>query len=320
MNLRQAVMAASLEFGLFDDLDETVHLGALSAKAGMPPETLRRLVRGLVHFGYCADHGNDNYRLSTANIHRQGGTLIAFPGTSERATKMLAYSVRTGAPAFEHAFGQPFFEYLDHHPGARDRFGSLMLLDTNSRARHLSELIEVSDANHLADVGGGFGQLTLELLRTNQQLRATILDRPAVVSRTRDLVRQAGLAERVEVVAGDFFVSVPCSADLYLYSQVLHDWDDDRCRDLLRICRSAMTTTSKLLLIEALIPDPVVPNSPTIELDLMMLMLTGGRERTKREYASLLRSSGLELTRSRSLDGVFSILEARPAIEPQGRD
>ena len=166
----------------------------------------------------------------------------------------------------------------------------------------------------LVDVGGGRGVLLATILRAAPALAGTLLDREAVIPMARQHLETAGLADRVELVAGDFFAALPAGADAYLLSRVLHDWDDDDAARILTACRRAMTATSRLLVVEAVLPERARDAPAAIRMDLHMLLLFGALERTEAEFRQLLGGAGLEVAQvvPTGSPAGLSIIEATP--------
>jgi O-methyltransferase involved in polyketide biosynthesis len=174
---------------------------------------------------------------------------------------------------------------------------------------------DFSRLGRLVDVGGGYGILLGAALRAAPGLRAVLVDQPAVVEQARRRLEAEGVAERCQLVAGDFFGSVPAGADAYLLSRVLHDWADDEARRVLATCRSAMGPGSRLLVVEALLPERARDQPAVIRMDLHMLVLLGAREHTEAQYRRLLAETGFRVERvvpTASVAGL-SVIEAVPA-------
>jgi len=167
----------------------------------------------------------------------------------------------------------------------------------------------------VVDVGGGQGVLLGAVLRAVPALHGVLVDRPAAVDRAKQRLAAAGVADRAECAAGDFFDSVPAGADGYLLSRVIHDWKDEDAVRILGTCRDAMTAASKLLLVEAILPERATDGPAVIRMDLHMLILAGARERTEADYRRLIEKAGLRVQRvlpTRSAVGV-SVIEATRA-------
>ena len=161
------------------------------------------------------------------------------------------------------------------------------------------------------DVAVGRGPLIATVLSRNPGARGVLLERAAMTDAASQSLAAAGVLDRCDVVAGNFFASVPTAGDVYLLKKVLHDWDDNRAGTILRRCRAAMHPTARLLIAEFVLPDDDRP-SPAIRLDMLMLVYAGGRERTQAEYAELLGSAGLCLERIITTGAAIGLLEAKP--------
>jgi hypothetical protein len=157
--------------------------------------------------------------------------------------------------------------------------------------------------------------MTRAVLQAVPALRATLLDRPAMLARARTELTAAGLVERCTFVDGDFFDAVPEGGDVYLLSRILHDWADDEAVRILKACRAAMPPGARLLIVDAVLPARARDLPAAIRMDLLMLILLGARERTEEEFQRLLRHGGFELRRvvpTGSPTGL-AIVEGRPA-------
>lgn len=223
----------------------------------------------------------------------------------------LSEAVTTGKPAFNHVFGTSFFEYLAAHPEDAAAFNAAM---TSVSSIELSAIIAAYDFSafeRVVDIGGGQGALLQGILLANPRLRGVLFDLSAVVAGAGAL-RTGVLADRCEVVGGDFFQAVPEGADGYLMRVVVHDWNDEDALKILKNCRAAIRPDGKLLLIESVLkllnqPDPARFN------DLIMLVLApGGKERTEAEFGELLREAGFSLARVIPATGLTSIIESQP--------
>ena len=166
----------------------------------------------------------------------------------------------------------------------------------------------------MVDVGGGQGGLLSAILAANPEVRGVLFDLPHVAAMAQQHLESAGLASRSLASAGDFFKEVPPGGDLYLLRKVIHDWDDENARRILRACRAALADSARLLIVEMVIPDDNAPAYGKL-LDLLMLVYSGGRERTEQEYRMLLESAGFSLARIIATTSTVSIIEAVPLNE-----
>ena len=223
----------------------------------------------------------------------------------------LLHSTKTGGSAFDHTYGVAVFDYLKETPEAATSFDSLMAAQTRPWALSVADAYDFADIGTLVDVGGGYGVLLAAILTAHPHLKGVLVELPHVVAGARPKLEEAGLAGRCETVAGDFFQSVPDGGDAYMLKHVLHDWDDDRCVSILNNCRRAISDEGRVLVIEILI---ALGNEPDYGkyLDLNMLVLTKGRERTEEQYRTLFEAAGFRLSRVVPTGSELSIIEGRP--------
>jgi cyclopropane fatty-acyl-phospholipid synthase-like methyltransferase len=208
----------------------------------------------------------------------------------------LYMSVKTGEPAFERVHGEDLFSYLAKHPDDAAIFNEAMRFVSTAVLTGLLEAYDFSRFPTIVDVGGGTGALLAAILQANPETRGVLADRPDVLSSAAPVLRAAAITDRVETVASDFFQAVPEAGDLYVLSNIIHDWGDEDAVRILQACRQAMPDDGRLLIVELVLPDGGEPSMAKLA-DLEMLALTpGGRQRTISEYAGLLEQAGLRLT------------------------
>ncbi len=224
----------------------------------------------------------------------------------------LLHSTKTGGSAFDHTYGVALFDYLKETPEAATSFDSLMAAQTRPWALSVVDAYDFADIGTLVDVGGGYGVLLAAILTAHPHLKGVLIDQPHVVAGAGPKLEEAGLAGRCETVAGDFFQSVPDGGDAYILKHVLHDWDDDRCVSILGNCRRAISNQGRLMVIEILVTPGNEPDYGKY-LDLNMLVLTKGRERTEAQYRTLFEAAGFTLSRVVATRSELSIIEGRPA-------
>ena len=174
----------------------------------------------------------------------------------------------------------------------------------------MTDALDFSDIRVLADVGGGNGSLLITVLRKHPSLRAILYDLPGVTARAAEHLQAAGVADRCQIIGGNFFESVPAGADAYLMRHIIHDWDDDKATRILCNIHRAMNDDGRLLVVEGVIPPGNDPCFGKL-LDLTMLTIPGGRERTEEEYRTLFRAGGFQLQRIMATTAEVSILEGR---------
>jgi hypothetical protein len=221
----------------------------------------------------------------------------------------LLHSVQTGGTAFEQVYGIGYYDYLGRDRAAAGVFNEAMASSTAAGA--VADAYDFTGIGRLVDVGGGHGQLLAAVLLANPAMRGILLDLPHVVDGAKRTLEAAGVADRCEVVGGDFLTAVPSGGEAYVLKSVLVDWDDERAVRILSNCRRVLGPRGTLLVVGQLLPDGNEPSSSKF-VDLFMLVLTGGRVRTQAECGALLAAAGFELTRIIPTASKFSLIEGRP--------
>ena len=301
------IVHAAAELRLADLLADGSRTSAeLAERAGVDTDSLRRLLRALAGLGVVAQTGPDRFELGELGEPLRTDTRDSVHGLftmlcgpeNWRSWGELPASVRTGEPGWNRAHGLNWVEFYERHPDRSANFNRAMAEHTRDAAPGIVDGAELSRFRKLMDVGGGDGTLIAEALRAHPALNGVVFDLPAGLAQARANLEAAGVAERCRLESGDFFESVPAGADAYLLKQVLHDWDDERARAILCAVRRAMTRDSRLLLAERMLPVEIDAAAvPTLLVDVLMMVVTGGRERTEAEFAALLADAGFEPTR-----------------------
>jgi hypothetical protein len=198
---------------------------------------------------------------------------------------------------FLKAHGIPPFEYLEKHPEDLKIFGETMTSVSSTENPAIAAAYKFSGIRTLVDVGGGNGSLLATILKANPKLKGVLFDQPSVIARARQdrHVTANGVAERCTLESGDFFEAVPKGGDAYIMKRTLHDWDDERCAKILANCRAAMSEKGMVLVVDAVIAPGNEPDRGKL-LDMQMLVI-GGHERTKQDFATVFKDAGLKLTR-----------------------
>jgi SAM-dependent methyltransferase len=316
----QAVYVAA-KLGLADALAEGPKgSDEIASQLGANQAALARLVRVLVDLGVLATADDGRIGLTEVGAPLQSNTpgslrsmVLTMGEEHYQAWGRLIDSVHSGRPAFDKVFGDPLFEYLESHPDANQTFNRAMGDFTSQVALAALLAYDFSGIQTVVDVGGGYGILLRGILRSIQSMFGIVFDSSQVIADTASDIEREGLAQRCRAVAGDFFQSVPSGADAYILKNVLHDWDDEHAIAILKNCRQAMRKDSKLLVLEVVLPvaeDPLFGGL----LDLNMLVMSGGRERTEEQYRKLLEESGFRLTQAIRTVALVSILEGVPFV------
>jgi hypothetical protein len=292
----------------------------LAAETGTHGPSLYRLLRLLASEGIFTEVAPRRFGLTPlaellrADVPGSQHALAVWDGTAcvWDAWGNVLHALRTGQSAFEHTFGQPHFAYLAEHPDKAAAFDAYMVEQTSRASRAILDAYDFSGLSTIVDVGGGRGALLAAILSAYPAANGILFDQPAVVAEASALLAQAGVADRCQVVGGDFFVAVPDGGDVYLLRLVLHDWDDERCVAILRTCRRAMAPEARLLVVEPLLPPGDEPSYGKYQDIQMLVMLPGGRERTEDEHRALLDAAGFRLTRVVPIASELSVVEATP--------
>jgi hypothetical protein len=225
------------------------------------------------------------------------------------AWAQLGHSLRTGEPAFDHVHGQRLWDYLGEHPEDGERFDRGMQAMTRPELRVLLTAYPWAALGTVVDVGGGNGAFLAGLLARHRSLRGVLFDLPHVVAGAAPVLAEAGVEDRCEIVAGSFFEDVPPGADAYVLKRIVYGWDDEGALALLRAVRAAMSPGSRILVFEPVVA-PGNDNDFGKILDVVMLVVDGGRARTAGELGELFDAAGLELERVVPT-WAFSIVEGR---------
>jgi O-methyltransferase domain/Dimerisation domain len=291
----------------------------LATSTGVHAPSLYRLLRTLASMGVFTEIAERRFELtpisgllrSDAPDSLRDFALMMGEDWMWQAWGELPYSVSTGGVAHEKAQGMSSFEYFQKNGAAGKVFNAAMTNFTRAVIPVLLEAYDFSGINVLADVAGGHGLLLASILKANPHLRGVLLDLPFVIEGARTLLAEEGVGDRVEAVPGNFFESVPGGADAYMMKHILHDWDDESSIRILRNVRAAMSGKGRVLIVEMVVPEGNEPH-PSKALDILMLLMEGGKERTREEYGALLETSGFRLTRVVPTKSPYCVIEGAP--------
>ncbi len=279
--------------------------------------SLYRLLRALASIGIFEEQADKRFALTPmAELLRSNvlGSLNAFAimvGEEHHwnGWEGLRYSVETGKSSFEHRYGEQFFPWLTKRPEYAVNFDEAMTSHSAVENEHLVAACDFSGIRTLVDVAGGHGTTLAAILRANPAMKGILFDMPHVIETARERLKGSGIENRIELVAGDFFVGVPEGADAYFMKHIIHDWGDEECIKILVNCRRAMNRGGRVLIAEIVLPAGNEP-SPGKWLDLTMLVMThGGRERTESEYRNLLVRADFKQTRVVPTEGAIALVE-----------
>jgi hypothetical protein len=222
----------------------------------------------------------------------------------------LLHSVRTGQTAFNHLYGKGTFDWFGEHPDSARLFDEGQAESTAESAKAIVTAYDFSTSHKVIDVGGGDGTLLAAILRANPTSRGVLFDLENVVAAARGKLDR-GVVDRCEFVGGDFFKAIPGGGDVYLMKYILHDWSDADCHRILATTSRAMSGKGRLLVVEDLVCGPNQPCAAKLR-DISMLVRTGGRNRTEREYRDLMSGGGFDTTRIIPTAAIHSIIETLP--------
>lgn len=317
------VLAAAVDLELPDLLDETPRNAAeLAVLTHCEPAALARLLRAMATIEICAE-GPDGFFAITptgARLRENHPQSLHFWSISWTRSMRplwthLVESVRSGRSVTKTVTGFEGFERQQQDPAVAARFNKTMVELTRLVASAVARMYDFAAVHTVVDVGGGYGELILEILRHAPHLTGTLFDLPHAIDGARQRVHDAGLSPRCRCVAGDFFDGVPAGADLYVLKSIIHDWPDHRARTILEACHRAMPPAGRLLLVERVRPDRThncEVHRQIARSDLTMLLGLGSAERSEREFHDLLASAGFRI---RGVDPgtlSFSLIEAVP--------
>jgi hypothetical protein len=290
-------LSLAAELGIADHLvDGPRSSEELAQATSTHPRSLYRLLRVLCSFDVFTEIQPDSFAQTLLSECLRTGV----PGSLRSWLRMIGlknrqqmhgealHSIKTGEPVFERVAGMEFFDHLAAHPDEGEIFNQAMNDMGQGVAAAVVGAYDFSGIGKIIDVGGGHGTLIAAILQKYPEMTGILFDSPHVAERSRESIASAGLAQRCEVVGGDFFKSIPSGCDAYLLRWIIHDWDREHAVTILRNCRQAMGERSRLLLIEMVLP---AGNEfhPGKLMDYIMLTFMGGQERTGEEYGRRVR-------------------------------
>ena len=307
---------AAAELGVADHIDGAPRdVGELAAATGAHADSLYRVLRLLAAHGVFEEHEGRAFSHTELSATLRSD----HPAKARAAVRMIGSepmwaglgairtSVTTGKPGWDAAVGEPIFDWMAKHPDHAAIFNDAMI------GIHGGEVPAVAEAypftGTVVDVGGGSGNMIATVLERHPSVQGVLFDLPHATETAPPRLQARGVAERCRVVPGSFFDGVPAGGDAYILSHIIHDWDEASCVRILEHCRAAKAPGGKVLIVEMVVTPPNDPH-PSKMLDIVMLTIPGGRERTPEEYAALLAKAGLRLTRVIPTMSPASIVEA----------
>lgn len=316
--LMQQSISIAAKLGIADLLGEKPQTAEeLAAETETHAPSLYRVLRLLASVGIFSETADRKFELTPiAELLRQDTpnsmrdvAIMQGEEWNWRNYGELRHSVKTGETAQEKAHGRPLFEFLTSNPEDEAMFSRAMVNLSSSVIPPIVEAYDFSGAGKLVDIAGGYGFLLAAILKANPHLQGVLFDQSKVIDGAVESLKKQDINNRVELVSGDFFESVPAGADIYIMKHIIHDWNDESSIKILQNIHRAMNENGKVLIVEMVVPEGNAP-SPSKVMDVQMLIATGGKERTEAEYRKLLESSGFNRTRIIPTRSPFSIVEA----------
>jgi hypothetical protein len=316
----QAAYAAA-KLGIADLLERGLHTTAeLARELHVHEEALYRTLRALASRDVFAETAPRTFANSLRSQCLRTGTpgsirpLFIYWGTDfyYRSLGGILYSIETGEPARAKLLGTSEWEYMRRNPEMARIFDDAMTNNSDLWGPAIAAAYDFGVWESIMDIGGGNGILLSHVLKTHKRMRSVLADQPHVLERARQRGFLSGeLAARASMQDCDFFPEVPSGCRAYMMKSVIHDWDDEKARQILNNCRRAVPADGALLLVEWGLSEPNLPSTGQL-MDLLMLVVTGGKERTPDEYGQLFSSAGFRLSRVVPTASEYIVIEAVP--------
>jgi hypothetical protein len=318
------IVSAALQVALQLEIPDRLAAGPrtvadLARETGAHEDSLYRVLRALASVGVFDEQGARRFALTAAGaMMRKGpgsfrdmGLWITSPFHFRVYSEMM-HSVRTGQPASEKVAGMPVFEYLAGQPQLSEIFNNAMTAFSANVAPAVLKVYDFSGIGTLVDVAGGHGQVLTTILQHYPEMHGILFDLEHVVAGAQRILAEGGVAARCRTESGDFFKAVP-RGDAYIMKHIIHDWDDERATLILRNIRAAMNDprTGRVILIDSVLSASNEPDLGKL-IDLEMMMMPGGRERSADEFSALFAGAGFRLTRIERTESPLCVIEAVP--------
>jgi hypothetical protein len=312
------MVLAAAQLQLADRIGDGARTAAdLASELGLQARPLHRFMRTLAGMGVLTEREGQAFALTElgqamrkdapgsayATILTLGGELC------QRSWNEMRYSLETGKPGLDKAFGQALFDYLAERPEEASLFSETMVGFHGLEPPAVADAFDFDRFGSIVDVGGATGNMLVHVCKRHPNVKGVLYDLPHVVTDAPALLEAHGMSDRISIEGGSFFEAVPDGHDAYILSHIIHDWDEDRCHTILGLCREAMNPGGRVLIVEMVLPEGDTPHAGKM-LDMMMLVGPGGQERTPSEYAELLAPVGLKVERVVPTASDVSIVEA----------
>jgi hypothetical protein len=312
------IVYAAAKLGLADQLaSESKNAAELAGSMHVDAPSLHRLMRALASLGILTERSEQCYALTALGEALKTGA----PGSARASVLMqgspwfqnsfdhVADAIQTGKNGFEKVHNQQLFDYLAQHPEDGSLYNEAMAGLTSQEPAAVVAAYDFSPFNTIIDVGGGTGNMIAAVLTRHPGLRGVLFDRPHVVADAAPLLEAKALSSRIRIEAGDFLQTVPHGGEAYVLSHIIHNFSEDQCLTILGHVHEAMKLTGRLLIIETVLLPGDVPDLGKM-LDMTMLAVGRGQERTEIEYSHLLSRAGFRLIRVVPTKSRVSVVEA----------
>lgn len=316
---RQLLFTATA-LGAFDLLKDGARTGPdMAGSVGADPDALHRVLRGLVALEILREEPGGAFALAPPGRLLCRGTPgslrgeVLLGGAQERAWTALFEGTQSGQTPFAIVNNKGIFDYIFADPDV-NAAGHTGMAETawSDTFASIADACPLPDTGLIIDIGGGRGDLLAAMLRRAPGLHGLLFDAAVEAAGSAAFLAGAGLADRCRVQVGDFFAEVPADGDIYVLCRILHDWDDAAAGTLLDRCRTALSPSARLLIVERVRPERVADDPGVALLDLNMLVEVGGRQRSLPEYRALLAAHGFTLDQVIDRRATSTILVARP--------
>lgn len=290
----------------------------LAQASGVHAPSLYRVMRVLAGAGIFAEDEAGRFHLtplaeqlrSDAPDSLRGFVNFINSDFSYRTYGDMLYSVQSGQPAFEHAYGKNIFAYLKENPDQARIFNEGMTSISKRSAPAVLGVYDFTGVNKLVDVGGGQGFMLASFLKAYPQMHGVLFDLPSVVSQAAPILEASGVSDRCECIGGNYFESVPAGGDLYFMQLILHALSDEQILQILHNVREAMSENGTILQVDHIIPNGNEPSTSKYG-DVHIMVFTPSHERTEAEYSALYEKAGFRITRMLETSGFYSALEVK---------
>ena len=306
------ILYAAAKLSLADRLAEGPKSAAeLAGQTNTDAAALYRLMRTLASLGLLTEDASHRFIKTGAPGSARAAILALAGDLWYQGWQHILYCLETGKTGMHKAFGISQFEYFSQNPEVASYFNEAMIGWHGEEPPAVATAYDFSIFDTVVDVGGGTGNLLAAVLHHHPGVRGVLAELPHVLGEAQATIESRGLRDRCRLEPVDFSKSVPPGGDAYVLSHVIHDWTDDQCASILNNCRTAMKPTGRVLIVETVMPPGDTPD-PIKLLDIAMLVMPGGQERTEEEYGALLRRAGFRLARVVPTHSPVSVVEGIP--------